>query len=120
MNILLLFVSVIFISAYALYLNKKLNIHSKDLNFRENMLKNEMDNLLKNKKVLRDSYNAKLANIRQKESEIKQFYNDALLVEEAAKEQVVLLQKQISKLKTELSNARRKSKRLAEKFQKIV
>jgi hypothetical protein len=117
MNILLLLLSVVFISAYAFYLNNKLNTYSKKLALREDMLKNAVEDIAERERGFKESYNAKLADILQKESEIKQCYNDSLVIEEKASDKVVLLQNQIIKLKTELNNARLKSKRLAKKIQ---
>jgi hypothetical protein len=118
MNILLLLVSIISISGYAFYLNNKMNTYSMKLTFRENILINEIDDLAEKEKELKAGYNAILANIIQKESEVRQRYNDALVFESRAREEMVFLEKQISKLKTALNNARYKSKRLADKIQK--
>jgi hypothetical protein len=93
MNILLFLVSVIFISAYAFYLDNKLNTYSKKLALRENMLKNANEDIAERERELKKCYNAKLADILQKESEIKQCYNDSLTIKEAANEKVVLFTK---------------------------
>ena len=104
-----------------------MNIYSEKLDCRETALNNRINDIAARENKLEENYKAQLAVIIQKQDELQRYYKNALEIEAKAKticqeaqEKVEVLQHKITKLKTELNNARQKSKRLAEKTQQVV
>lgn len=104
-----------------------MNIYSEKLDCRETALNNRTNDIAARENKLEENYKAQLAIIIQKKDELQRYYNNTLEIESKAKiecqrtqEKVEVLQNKITKLKTELNNARQKSKRLAEKTQQVV
>ena len=121
------FLAIISISAYALYLNNKMNIYSKNLDYRESYFNESVRMLKSQQKALEDNYHLQAAFFINKKAEIQAYYNTVLELEKEtimrntrAQKNIEILQRQISRLKAELNNARQKAKRLAEKNKRLV
>lgn len=106
----------------AWYIYDKYKIAEKEITERESSLKSYAALLEKNEQDRKKDHEVCLAQISLKKAELVSYHQHSLeklgeaqKIENATKNKIILLQKQINKLQDDLYNARQRSKRLAKK-----